>query len=1347
MLIPAPNLTTERIHLATNSSINNNAHSINDRGKVDSESKMDTESDHELKSFNEDELYTDSPTSSSPTPGSSARNKRARPTGSAVKSREMIQLEREVREKVRRSPHADDDEHSKKEPRLESSSVGGAPTSAAIGSEKAQTKPRSRNSSPRQDAPVVSIQTGSSNGLTSGGVQVTLYPVAVAATAAVIAAAAAEKAAPSSSAARESGRGGRGGHAAGRPPATSSRSSNDPFNARLPAKPAQSRPPAPRAVPAPPAPPPVPHAPIGAPPAGPHLKDQAPQHENSNGPLQYQYSTTSAPQPIRPQTAPGNGQAARSGGRNRMRLIEARIKEARREQRGRATIGNVFANSMDRYRAYHAMRLMLELRRGAYEGRMDASSLLDGFVSAPNLEEGSAHNPPAGAMGLVLPLARDIAACLDLVENYSDLLFGHLLDMRRKQFLLQAVAKGRTMTNVQAAPVGPGSVRNSSPESSKNASSASGSMQMASSASPRTPSRHQPAPDVEITIPADAPQSALLAARNYQRMHMPLAAAMQAQNLVRIADSHLFSTLIDGYVGRDKGTASIFAHESTTHTSMESQIELQMPADEAVPMSVDVAHEPLSETIHHAAFGRAPLFDNLSDTPSFRATASALDRQRDRVISLIRDRKLRTREAWATLGDRYLESSHKWNRHMDDIEQEEAQAERSGPQLRGSLGAMRSGSSIGSSLGGYGEARPPMGNYSLAGLGAAAGFISAAAAANAAAAAQAVAAANATALVAAAAVAKIKAETEAKAVAEGRLYIPDPEIRILPPEMAAEANVGASPGALAIAGVAKPSISGISIGDVAKSDYEQTLMLAALSYSENLQKRVSTGAAPPVDMMSPWVGPDYTRGPPLPVWPTALRDFVTKKEKDAGDEEVAEGSSGTATVPGQSPKIKAEPISLPKNGSKSPTPAPGPIPCTAQYSKVVFSVAGVLVAPPSLSSSSNGSVNGAKSYIPAFEPTPPFPAYSRTLEDVVDLGGSRLTTDGRRQMCGAVPASKPCPKLCNCARQVDNSSRYENPWSDMEKAIFIDKFLQFPKNFCKIASYLRNHTTRSCIKFYYDSKAIINYKALLREADSRRRGPSGNHHRAAPHVPWSQAISAASSVSAFVFPSTIMDSADPLTELPVDDVAFHSFFCHPPFAALALGVNDLDGMTTGRFDKLRAIPRAVTLHRALKSEYRADCDEEAMCKRRKVEYTPQPLPSNNILMREILSLTAQHIAPPFIARRCPNPFISNYAAQAARSLPGGTSRIQGGVYPAGTTGIRSERLARNSTRGRMQRSRGKGRGRGRTPMTKEGRDRKKQPKTQGSGKSKSERSDDDEEEGEEEDKEEEGEDKVAPEGT
>jgi len=61
-------------------------------------------------------------------------------------------------------------------------------------------------------------------------------------------------------------------------------------------------------------------------------------------------------------------------------------------------------------------------------------------------------------------------------------------------------------------------------------------------------------------------------------------------------------------------------------------------------------------------------------------------------------------------------------------------------------------------------------------------------------------------------------------------------------------------------------------------------------------------------------------------------------------------------------------------------------------------------------------------------------------------------------------------------------------WTDIEKIIFLDKFLQYPKNFNRIASFLRRKRVRDCIRLYYDSKHHINFKAVLREHQQRRRG-------------------------------------------------------------------------------------------------------------------------------------------------------------------------------------------------------------------------------------------------------------------
>jgi len=81
-----------------------------------------------------------------------------------------------------------------------------------------------------------------------------------------------------------------------------------------------------------------------------------------------------------------------------------------------------------------------------------------------------------------------------------------------------------------------------------------------------------------------------------------------------------------------------------------------------------------------------------------------------------------------------------------------------------------------------------------------------------------------------------------------------------------------------------------------------------------------------------------------------------------------------------------------------------------------------------------------------------------------------------------------CPPITASIKQEDPSSASDEYWTDIEKLIFLDKFLLYPKNFVRIASYLRRKRPRDCVRFYYDTKYHVDYKSLLREHQQRRRG-------------------------------------------------------------------------------------------------------------------------------------------------------------------------------------------------------------------------------------------------------------------
>ena len=74
--------------------------------------------------------------------------------------------------------------------------------------------------------------------------------------------------------------------------------------------------------------------------------------------------------------------------------------------------------------------------------------------------------------------------------------------------------------------------------------------------------------------------------------------------------------------------------------------------------------------------------------------------------------------------------------------------------------------------------------------------------------------------------------------------------------------------------------------------------------------------------------------------------------------------------------------------------------------------------------------------------------------------------------------------------------QFMNIWTPFEKEYFREKYLQHPKNFPMIASYLERKTVSDCVQYYYKSKKTENYKRLLRKTRQRHRTTRNNTQRA-----------------------------------------------------------------------------------------------------------------------------------------------------------------------------------------------------------------------------------------------------------
>ena len=112
-----------------------------------------------------------------------------------------------------------------------------------------------------------------------------------------------------------------------------------------------------------------------------------------------------------------------------------------------------------------------------------------------------------------------------------------------------------------------------------------------------------------------------------------------------------------------------------------------------------------------------------------------------------------------------------------------------------------------------------------------------------------------------------------------------------------------------------------------------------------------------------------------------------------------------------------------------------------------------------------------------------------------------------------------------------------NLWTDIEKCIFLDRFLQFPKDFRRIASFLKNKTTKDCVAFYYDSKQTVPYKGALKEHMMRRK-------RKGDYQVWDASVQAAISAGAQIRAGESEEKPINFT-VPSTDLTYNTHMLHP----------------------------------------------------------------------------------------------------------------------------------------------------------------------------------------------------------
>jgi hypothetical protein len=84
--------------------------------------------------------------------------------------------------------------------------------------------------------------------------------------------------------------------------------------------------------------------------------------------------------------------------------------------------------------------------------------------------------------------------------------------------------------------------------------------------------------------------------------------------------------------------------------------------------------------------------------------------------------------------------------------------------------------------------------------------------------------------------------------------------------------------------------------------------------------------------------------------------------------------------------------------------------------------------------------------------------------------------------------------VCTDERTPATSDIVESAWTEAEERIFIDRFINSPKNFRRISAALPFKTTAQCVRFYYRNKRRLNLKGLViaTQSESSLSGSTGS---------------------------------------------------------------------------------------------------------------------------------------------------------------------------------------------------------------------------------------------------------------
>ena len=73
-------------------------------------------------------------------------------------------------------------------------------------------------------------------------------------------------------------------------------------------------------------------------------------------------------------------------------------------------------------------------------------------------------------------------------------------------------------------------------------------------------------------------------------------------------------------------------------------------------------------------------------------------------------------------------------------------------------------------------------------------------------------------------------------------------------------------------------------------------------------------------------------------------------------------------------------------------------------------------------------------------------------------------------------------RLDDSTHAIRQRNHTENPWTQEERAVFLQKYMEFPKEFGRIAEWLPNKSSGDCVLYYYLNKKALKLRQVTRQA-------------------------------------------------------------------------------------------------------------------------------------------------------------------------------------------------------------------------------------------------------------------------